>query len=260
MTSFAQAIKDKGFVVTAELDPPRGVDLGPLMELAGRIGQKVDALVVSDNQGANLRQAPWWAAHRLAETTPAEVILTLTCRDRNRLSLGGDILAAAASGVDNLLLVSGDFVSLGDHPQAKPVYDLDSVQALMLAQGLAQGHDLNGQELAGAPEFCLGAVLAPEARPLAPQLVKLRKKRAAGAGFFITRPLSGPDALKTFLQEAGELGAPLIAGVQARSPEGVAAAAEMAKAIRAGGLAQGLHLSASGDPETLASLVEACGR
>ena len=167
MTSFAQALKDRGFVVTAELDPPRGVDLGPLMELAGRIAGQVDALVISDNQGANLRQSPWWAAHRLAETTPAEVILTLTCRDRNRLALAGDILAAAAAGVDNLLLVSGDFISLGDHPQAKPVYDLDSVQALMLAQGLAQGHDLNGQALAGAPELFLGAVLAPEARPLA---------------------------------------------------------------------------------------------
>ncbi|MCA1988403.1 MAG: methylenetetrahydrofolate reductase [Desulfarculus sp.] len=258
MASFAQVIKDKGFVVTAELDPPRGVDLGALMDLAGRIGPKVDALVVSDNQGANLRQSPWWAAHRLAETTPAEVILTLTCRDRNRLALAGDILAAAASGVDNLLLVSGDFISLGDHPQAKPVYDLDSVQALMLASGLAQGRDLNGQDLIGAPGLCLGAVLAPEARPLAPQAIKMRKKLLAGAGFFITRPLSGPDALKAFLQEAGDPGAPLLAGVEARSSEGVSAAAEMAKAIRASGLARGLHLSASGEPETLAGLVEAC--
>ncbi len=258
MTSFAQVIKDKGFVVTAELDPPRGVDLGSLMDLAGRIGPKVDALVVSDNQGANLRQSPWWAAHRLAETTPAEVILTLTCRDRNRLALAGDILAAAASGVDNLLLVSGDFISLGDHPQAKPVYDLDSVQALMLASGLAQGRDLNGQDLTGAPELCLGAVLAPEARPLAPQAIKMRKKLLAGAAFFITRPLSGPEALKAFLQEAGDPGAPLLAGVEARGAEGVSAAAEMAKAIRTSGLVRGLHLSASGEPETLAGLVEAC--
>ena len=259
MTSFAQALKDRNWVVTAELDPPRGVDLGPLLDLAGRITGRVDALVLSDHQGANLRQSPWWAAHRLAETTPAEVILTLTCRDRNRLALAGDILAAAAAGVDNLLLVSGDFLSLGDHPQAKPVYDLDSVQALMLADGLRQGHDLNGQALSGAPELCLGAVLAPEARPLAPQAIKMRKKRAAGAEFFITRALSGPDALKTFLQEVGEPGAPLIAGVEAKDQAGVATATELAQAIKASGQARGLHLSA-GDPEALAALVDACGR
>ena len=259
MTSFAQVLVDKGFVVTLELDPPRGVDLGPLMELAGGLAGRVDALVLSDSPGANARQSPWWAAHRLAETTPAAVILTLTCRDRNRLALTGDILAAAAAGVDNLLLVSGDFVSLGDHPQAKPVYDLDSVQALLLADGLRQGHDLNGRPLAEAPDLFLGAVLAPQARPLAPQALKMRKKLAAGAGFFITRPLSGLEALQAFLQEAGPPGAPLIAGVEAAGAQGVEAAAELARGLRSSGLVQGLHLSAAGEPGALIALVEACG-
>ena len=100
--------------------------------------------------------------------------MTLACRDRNRLALTSDLLAAWALGVRNLLLVSGDFVSLGDHPQAKPVYDLDSVQALGLVAELAAGRDLAGSELAGAPEFFVGAAVAPGAEPLALQLMKAR--------------------------------------------------------------------------------------
>ncbi len=112
----------------------------------------------------------------------------MTCRDRNRLALESDLLGAGALGLENILVISGDFVSLGDHPDAKPVYDADSVQFLQIARGLMAGHDSADQPLQGNPQFCLGAVLIPEADPLGPQLLKVRKKLAAGARFFHHRP------------------------------------------------------------------------
>jgi len=259
MAKLAQALADKKFVVTVEMDPPRGVSTASLEALAGGLAGRVDAVVLSDNRGACPRQAPCWLAHCLCARAGLEVVMTLTCRDRNRLALTSEMLAAAAAGVENLLLVSGDFVSLGDHPGAKPVYDLDSVQALQLAAALMAGHDLGGQALADAPSFFLGSSLAAHANPLGPQIIKYRKKVQAGAGFFITQPLSSMETLRAFLAQAGEPGAPLLAGVEVGTSDELEAKADLARQIKAAGLAAGLHLSLPARPQEMPAFLSACG-
>ncbi len=258
MPEFSQALSQKEFVVTLELDPPRGVDTTRLTETAKALQGRVDAVVISDHRGATPRQSPLWAAHLLRESGLA-VVLTMTCRDRNRLALTGDILAAGAAGLQSLLLVSGDFVTLGDHPGAKPVYDLDSVQALQLAEVLRAGSDLAGQALTGAPELFAGAVAAPAATPLEPQLIKFRKKLQAGAKFIITKPLAEAGQLRSFLERSGGVEIPLIAGVEAAGPEALDDAARLLADLRGSGMARGVHLSMPSAPERLADLLKACG-
>lgn len=257
MTRFEQALQEKDFVVTAELHPPRGTDLGPMLELAKALAPKTDALVVSDNPGAIARLSPVTAAERLMEKLDAEVIMTLGCRDRNRLAMTSEILAAGAVGVSNLLVVSGVYVNHGDQPGAKVVYDLDSVTALGLAQGLAAGRDLAGVELAGAPMFFLGAALAHQTQPPQPQIIKLNKKLVAGADFFITNKVQDLGRLKAFLAQAP---APIrvLASVEADDPERLDQAAELAGEIGTLDAVAGVHLRATG-PDLLIQLVEQCG-
>jgi methylenetetrahydrofolate reductase (NADPH) len=244
MSKFEEILGQKDFVVTAEVDPPKGTDLEAFKETAAKLSGKVDALIVSDNRNAEARMSPLAAAAAVGGNG-LEVILTLTCRDRNRLALTSDLLAAASWGLQNLLLVTGDFVSLGDHPDAKPVFDLDSVQTLQLAAALAQGHDLAGGELLGAKPFFAGATVAPGSSPLGPQLMKLRKKVAAGAGFIVTRPVPALAQLRDFVGQAGTL-----------DP---AAAGSLFKEIKSSGLVAGAHLSAADGHESLLELVAACG-
>jgi methylenetetrahydrofolate reductase (NADPH) len=256
MNRFGQTLKDKSFLVTVELEPPKGSDLGPLQELAKELSGRVDAVVLADNPRAEARMDPVMAAHKLLRHAEVEVILTLTCRDRNRLALTSQMLGAAAAGVESLLIVSGDFVSLGDHPQAKPVYDLDSVQALQLARLLSQGRDMAGHDLNGAPTLVLGAALSPQAEPLGAQLLKLRKKMRAGADFIMTMPLAGQEAYAKLKAEAGDL--KLIAGVAAEEPASRESAADLVKALKASG-ADGIHLSSSAAQEELPAFMTACG-
>ncbi|MFH1033468.1 MAG: methylenetetrahydrofolate reductase [Pseudomonadota bacterium] len=258
MSKFAQALADKDFVLTVELDPPRGVDTAPLMELAGRLASRVDAVVISDNRGAVPRLGAL-AAGQLLAAGGLEVILTLTCRDMNRLALTSQMLGAGAAGIGNLLLVSGDYVSLGDHPGAKPVYDLDSVQALGLAATLAAGSDLAGQELAGAPRFFLGAAVAALAEPLPPQLIKLKKKVQAGAGFIITQPMQSLEQLRSFCQQVASLGVKVLAGLEVADPGQRQAVADLLKEVRGSGLVAGAHLSMPAAQGDLPALLDACG-
>ena len=259
MSSLSQVMAEKDFVVTVEVDPPKGTDLGALLDLASAIGGRADALVVSDNAGAVARLDPVAAAVAIKAKTGGELIVTLTCRDRNRLALTSAMLAAASAGLENLLLVSGDYVTLGDHPQAKGVYDLDSVQALQLAQALAQGSDLSGGQLSGAPSFFLGAGVSPTAQPLAGQVMKLKKKLAAGARFIITMPLDEAGQFAKFKELADGAQCRLLAGLELGEGADTQAAGTLAGELKAAG-ATGLHLSAPGRPEALGDLLSACGR
>lgn len=256
MIRFAQALKDKNFVVTVELEPPKGADLGPLQNLAQELSSKVDAVVLADNPRAEARIDPVMAAHKLLRHAEVEVILTLTCRDRNRLALTSQMLGAAAAGVETLLIVSGDFVSLGDHPQAKPVYDLDSVQALQLARQLTQGQDMAGIDLLGAPSFVLGAALSPQAKPRGAQLLKLRKKLQAGAEFIMTMPLADQETYDRLRTDVGEV--KLIAGVAVEDPASRETAAQLVKKLKASG-ADGVHLSMAAAQDDLPAFLTACG-
>jgi methylenetetrahydrofolate reductase (NADPH) len=228
-----ESFNEKGFVVTAELHPPKGCELTGLLAQAAKLKGKVDALTVSDNAHAVMRMSPWAACSAL-QAKGFETVLTVACRDRNRLALASDLLAAASLGVRNLLCVSGDHVVLGDQPGAKPVFDLDSVQLLMLAAGLAEGQDGAGAALAGSPkDLLLGAALNPNADPPGPQLLKFRKKVEAGARFFQTQAVFEVGRFKTFAAEARKAlngtKVKVLAGVYLLSAEEVAKLGEAAK-------------------------------
>src|ERR1039457_1422502 len=151
MISRLQQKLDAGrFVITAEVCPPKGTDCGEFLEKAKTLREVTDAINVTDNQGANMRISPL-AASALLVREGIEPIFQLTCRDRNRLALQSDILGAAALGVRNILALTGDHISFGDHRQARPVFDLDSVQLLRTIKELMAGMDLEGNPLHGAP-------------------------------------------------------------------------------------------------------------
>ncbi len=146
----------------------------------------------------------------------------MTCRDRNRIALQSDLLSAHVFGIENVLCLTGDYVSLGDHPQARPVFDLDSISLLQAAVKLREGKDLSGNELQGTPDFCLGAVVAPAADPVEPQIIKMEKKVAAGAEFFQTQAVYEPEKFDQFMGQIKHLGVPIMLGIVLLKSAGMA--------------------------------------
>lgn len=224
MGKFQEGLEGGAFTVVVEIKPPKGIAVQDMLAPVGALKKRVAAFSVPDNEQARMRLAPL-AAARLAQEAGGEPLVHLACRDRNRLALESDLLGAAVLGLENLLLVSGDYVTLGDHPQAKPVYDADSVQLLQIARGLSEGHDSAGQPLEGNPRFFLGAVVVPEAEPLAPQLLKFEKKVAAGAQFFITPPIFDLEKFRRFREELPARRVKLLAGIKVLGAEEVEQAA-----------------------------------
>lgn len=211
-STLREKLESNRFVITAEVCPPKGCDCGEFMEKARNLKGLVDAINVTDNQGANVRISPLAPAALLAREG-IEPILQLTCRDRNRMALQSELLAAAALGVTNILSLSGDYISFGDHVGAKPVFDLDSVQLLQTIAALNAGRDISGASLEGTPSFFAGAAAAPEAEPFDLTLPKLVKKVSAGARFFQTQAVFSPDRLARFSEAVRPLGVKVIAGV-----------------------------------------------
>ena len=216
-----ELFREGRFVVTSEVGPPKGTDVKEMLENAELLKPRVDALNITDQQSSVMRLGSLTAAHLLKERG-VEPIYQLTCRDRNRIALQSDLLSAWALGIENILCLTGDYVSLGDHPGAKPVFDLDSVSLLATAKRLNEGYDLAGNELAGKPDFCLGAVVTPGANPLEIQLIKMEKKVEAGAEFFQTQAVYEPERFAQFMEEAKELKVPIIAGIILRKSAGMA--------------------------------------
>jgi len=202
------------FVVTGEVAPPKGTDVAEMLAQARLLEGWVDAVNVTDNQSAVMRLGSLAAAAKLAAAgmTP---VYQLTCRDRNRLALQSDLLAAAVLGIENVLLLTGDFVNKGDHPDAKPVYDLDSVQLIDCARGLVEGRDMAGNALTGSPGFCIGAVVSPGTEPAEGQVIKLAKKVRAGASFIQTQAVYDAAELARFLALVRDYGieVPVMAGL-----------------------------------------------
>lgn len=209
---FARKLNSNQFVVTAEVPPPHGTDLAAFLAAAALVAPHVDAVNVTDNQGANMRMTPLVAAAALVREG-IEPILQLTCRDRNRLALQSDLLGAAALGVTNLLALTGDDIGCGDHRQGKAVFDLDSVLLLQAVQAMNAGTDMNGRPLGGATSFFAGAAAAPEVEPFAVTLPKLSKKAAAGARFYQTQAVFSPEKLASFRVAIQPLGVKVIAGI-----------------------------------------------
>jgi 5,10-methylenetetrahydrofolate reductase len=199
------------FTVTAEVAPPKGVDLAPVLAVAEGL-QGVTAVNVTDNQGANMRLCALVLAGELRRRG-LEPVLQMTCRDRNRVALQSDLLGAAALGIENLLLLSGDHSKFGDHPDARPVFDLDSVQLLEVVAGLMHGADMVGKPLAGTPRFFPGAALNPAAEPFELMVHKVRKKAESGARFFQTQAVFTRFELERLMAVVAPLGVPVLAGI-----------------------------------------------
>jgi len=212
VSKLRQALESGKFVVTGEIGPPKGVDLGKCLQDAEVLRNQVTAINVTDLQSAVMRIGSLAVSARLVERG-LEPVYQLTCRDRNRLALQSDLLSAWALGIENVLCLTGDHPALGDHTEAKPVYDLDSVQLLKAASSLNQGYDMAGHELESVPSFFLGAVVTPGAEPLEPQVIKMKKKIEAGARFFQTQAVYEPERFEHFMSQVQGLKVPIIAGI-----------------------------------------------
>ena len=211
-TNLARMLADRRFAVTAEVAPPHGSDYSTMLASATLLAGYVDAINVTDNQGANMRMCPVAAAALLAREG-IEPVLQLTCRDRNRMALQSELLGAAALGVGNVLALTGDDIGCGDHRHAKAVFDLDSVMLLDVLNHLKSGSDMNGSALDGPAPFFYGAAASPEAVPFAATFPKLSRKAAAGASFFQTQAVFRPERLASFCESVKPLGVPVLAGI-----------------------------------------------
>lgn len=220
--TFKEKLQAGKFLVTSEIGPPKGIETKQLLEDAELIRGRVDGINVTDLQSSVMRLGSL-AVCSLLKQKGHEPIFQLTCRDRNRLALQSDILSAAALGIENLLLLTGDHPALGDHPEAKPVFDLDSVQLLQVARKLQEGMDMKGNKLIGMPpKFCMGAVVNPGADPLEPQIIKMEKKIASGAEFFQTQAVYDIKVFENFLNKAKHLKTTIMAGIVLLKSAGMA--------------------------------------
>jgi methylenetetrahydrofolate reductase (NADPH) len=285
-TGLSRKMAGGSFVITAELAPPHGCDMGAFLRMAEIVAPHVDAINVTDNQGANMRMTPLTASSLLVREG-IEPIMQLTCRDRNRLALQSDLLGASALGIHNILALTGDHIGCGDHGQGRAVFDLDSVMLIQTIQGLNEGRDINGKSLDGPTTFFVGAAAAPEVEPFAVTRPKLAKKAMAGARFYQTQAVFDPQRLSMFRSTVEPLGVKIIAGIlvlrsarmaefinrnipglkvppavvarlaQADDPaaEGLRIAIELAQECRSH--CHGIHLMAMGRDEVVADIVQA---
>jgi methylenetetrahydrofolate reductase (NADPH) len=212
MSKLAESIATGKFVVTAEVGPPKGTDVAHLLEMAQLLRDHVDAVNVTDQQSSVMTLGSLAVCHLLLQRG-IEPVFQVTCRDRNRIALQSDLLSAAVLGIENVLCLTGDYITLGDHPQAKPVFDLDSVSLLQTTVALQEGQDLAGKSLQGAPTFFPGAVVSPCASPLGPQVAKMEKKVAAGAKFFQTQAVYDPAQFEAFVRQVEYLNVPILVGI-----------------------------------------------
>jgi methylenetetrahydrofolate reductase (NADPH) len=194
------------FVVTAELQATDSADPASVHEQAELLRGKVDAVNCTDNSAAHPHIAPLAAAHLLTDAG-IEPIMQLACRDRNRLGLQADLLGAAALGVRNVVCMTGDDVGAGDHPEAKPIYDIDAIHLLRIARIMRdEGTYLSGRPLSRPPSFLIGAVENPFAPPLEFRPMRLGTKVEAGAEFVQTQICFNIEKLRLFMARCGDLG------------------------------------------------------
>lgn len=212
LTRLQRALEAGRFVQSVELVPPKGVEITPVMEQARSIRDYVIAVNVNENPASVMRLNSLSLSHLLAKEG-IEPIFHITTRERNRLALQSELLGAYVLGIRNVLVLTGDHQSMGDHKEAKPVYDLDSVQLLRLCTELMGGKDYNSHDLDGKPEFYLGAVVNPGSDLPELQILKMKKKALAGARYFFTQAVYDLNILANFMEQVKEIKAYVIAGI-----------------------------------------------
>lgn len=290
--SFKEALESRKFVVTSEVAPPKGTNLEKMIHHIELLKDKVDAINITDHQSSVMRFSSLGGV-LLVKEMGGEPILQMTCRDRNRLAFQADLLFASSRGVNNVLCLTGDSILLGDHKEAKAVFDLDSSQLLAMIRTMEKGKDMGGNNLDGAVSFCAGAIVTPEANPIEPQLIKFEKKIEAGAEFIQTQAVYDLDNFKNFMEYAGKFPAKILAGIilltsapmarfmnknvagvnvpqelideMASAPKGgaltkgVEIAGRMIKRIRDEKMCDGVHIMAIGKEEVVPDIMAAAG-
>ena len=195
-----------GFAVTAEIGLPRGADPGAVRRKVEPLRGLVDAVNITDNPSAHVRLASW-AGSVLALAAGAEPVMQLTCRDRNRIALQSDLLSASAVGIPNVLLMTGDHPRFGDHPEAKPVFDLDGTQLLRAARTLRdEGRLLSGRSVDPAPDWLIGAAENPFAPAYGLRADHLGTKVTAGAEFVQTQFVFDAPSFARWMAHVRDLG------------------------------------------------------
>ncbi|MFQ6105825.1 MAG: methylenetetrahydrofolate reductase, partial [Candidatus Hydrothermarchaeaceae archaeon] len=204
---------NKGFTITGEIDPPKGANRGVIVKQAKLLKKHVVAANVTDNPlGIVIMNT--LAPCCIIQEEGLEAIYQITCRDRNRIAIQSDILGAAALGIRNVLALTGDHPKLGDHPQAKPVFDLDSVQLTALLRKMVdEGKDMAGNKLDVAPKMHVGVALSPGVEPIEPEIVKFEKKIEAGAEFAQTQVVYETQTLEKLQDLVSHLELPILVGI-----------------------------------------------
>jgi len=211
-SKFKSQLDSGKFLITSEIGPPKGTNVEKMLHHIDILKDRVDAINVTDHQSSVMR-FPSIGGCLAIEERGGEPILQMTCRDRNRMALQAELLFAYIRGVRNVLCLTGDAVPVGDHKEAKGVFDLDSVQLLRAIRTMESGKDLGGNDLDGAVEFCAGAIVTPEANPIEPQLIKFEKKVESGAEFFQTQAVYDLDKFARFMQFARRFPVKILAGI-----------------------------------------------
>ena len=208
---FKEKLKSNKFLITAELFPPRGVDISSFLRRASYLSN-LDAVNVTDNQRASMRVGSLAMSKILLEQS-MEPILQITTRDKNRIALQSELLSANVLGIKNVLLLSGDHPIVGEYYSSKAVYDLDTIQLIKTARLLESGVDLAGKRLSGSPKFCIGAVINPSAQPSDLQVLMFEKKIKAGTEFFQTQAVFDVLAYKFFFDKIKHFKVKVLPGI-----------------------------------------------
>ena len=291
-SSFRDALNSGKFVITSEIAPPKGTNLEKMLHHIDLLKDKVDGLNVTDHQSSVMRFPSVGGCLAIKERG-GEPILQMTCRDRNRLALQAELLLAYSRGIRNVLCLTGDAIPVGDHKEAKGVFDLDSVQLLRAIRLMESGKDMGGNSLDGTVELCAGAIVTPEARPIEPQLVKFEKKVEAGAQFFQTQAIYDLVNFSKFMKYARQFPVKVLAGIVllssakmakymtenvpgifvpqnlidelASAPKGgalakgIEIAGRMIAALKRDSLCDGVHIMAIGREEVVPDILAAAG-
>ncbi len=292
VSRFKEALDSGKFVITSEVAPPKGTNLEKMQHHIELLKDKVDGINITDHQSSAMRFPSLGGCLAVLESG-GEAIMQMTCRDRNRIALEADLLFAYSRGVRNVLCLTGDAVVVGDHKEAMGVFDLDSLQLINTIHTLAGGKDLGGNDLDGAVEFCVGAIVTPEAQPLEPQLIKFEKKVEAGAEFFQTQAIYDLDNFKKFMDYARKFKTKILAGIvllssarmarymtanvpgifvpqdlldemsaapkEAMLAKGIEIAGRTIAALKRDAVCDGVHIMAIGREETVPDILAAAG-
>jgi len=221
--TFKERLDSGKFAVAVELQPPKGNELSELYEYAELLKGRVDAINVPDLQNAIMRLGSL-SVCSLLKARGMEVIYNLSCSDRNRLALQSELLNASALGLKNILLVQGDPPSMGDHFEAKAVFDLDVTGLLGAAKRLQEGYDLSGNDLQGKPQFCVGTQInaAAKGHVLDLELMDMEKKIRTGVDFFFTHSIYDVSLFEPFAKKVAQFKVPIIAGITLLKSVGMA--------------------------------------